>query len=114
MLNLPVGIDPVSGQILRKDSDFQIESVDDKYDKSSVELKILIDEMFYQHGRIRPHERILCWFPKYLEYFTQSYKHIVGGVDDDSGVLKLEQKLYLGIMAVSCYKCDYLLNILEE
>ena len=29
-------------------------------------------------------------------------------------MLKLNQKLYLGIMAVSCYKCDYLLNILEE
>ena len=29
-------------------------------------------------------------------------------------VLRLDQKLYLAIMAVSCYRCDYLLNILEE
>jgi len=39
---------------------------------------------------------------------------VVGTSKDDSGVLKVTQKLYLGIMAVSCYKCDYLLNILEE
>jgi hypothetical protein len=29
-------------------------------------------------------------------------------------VLNIDQKLFLGIMAVSCYKCDYLLNLLEE
>ena len=28
--------------------------------------------------------------------------------------MSLEHKLYLAIMAVSCYQCDYLLNILEE
>ena len=39
---------------------------------------------------------------------------IIGKASEDSGVLKLTQKLYLGIMAVSCYRCEYLLNILEE
>jgi len=27
--------------------------------------------------------------------------------------LSLEMKLYLGMMAVSCYNCEYLLNLLE-
>lgn len=29
-------------------------------------------------------------------------------------VLTLDMKLYLGIMAVSCFNCEYMLNILEE
>jgi hypothetical protein len=114
VLNLPVDIDTQSGEILRKDPNFSLELVTDSYDMSEVALKELIDDLFYEHGRIRPHERIMCWFPKYLQYFIRSYKEIVVGSDDSKGVLKLEQKLYLGIMAVSCYKCDYLLNILEE
>mgnify|MGYP006901850400 CR=1 FL=1 len=28
--------------------------------------------------------------------------------------LPITTKLYLGIMAVSCYNCEYLINILEE
>jgi hypothetical protein len=32
----------------------------------------------------------------------------------DNCILSLEVKLYIGIMAVSCYNCEYLLNILEE
>lgn len=28
--------------------------------------------------------------------------------------LPLDTKLYLGIMAVSCFNCEYMLNILEE
>mmetsp|Transcript_39277 Transcript_39277/g.51398 ORF Transcript_39277/g.51398 Transcript_39277/m.51398 type:complete len:87 (+) Transcript_39277:303-563(+) len=39
---------------------------------------------------------------------------VIGRSSEDTDVLRLDQKLYLAIMAVSCYKCDYLLNILEE
>ncbi len=39
---------------------------------------------------------------------------MIGKSSEDSDVLRLDQKLYLAIMAVSCYHCDYLLNILEE
>ena len=28
--------------------------------------------------------------------------------------MPLDTKLYLGIMAVSCFNCEYMLNILEE
>ena len=114
VLNLPSDVDQETGEVIRENASFSIEEVFDKYAQSQVELKKLLDGIFYQHGRIRPHERILCWFPKYLEYFRDSYEKVVGNSDEDSGVLKLTEKLYLGIMAISCYKCDYLLNILEE
>jgi len=38
----------------------------DSYIGEEVPLKSLLDDIFYTHGRVRPHERILCWFPKYL------------------------------------------------
>ena len=39
---------------------------------------------------------------------------MIGNSKAESGVFPIEHKLFLGIMAVSCYKCDYLLSILEE
>lgn len=68
---------------------------------------------------MRPHERTLCWFPTYLQYFTETSERIMGSssrscYEQESDVLSRDQKLYLAIMAVSCYQCDYLLNILEE
>ena len=39
---------------------------------------------------------------------------VIGRSSEDNDVLRLDQKLYLAIMAVSCYQCDYLLNLLEE
>jgi len=44
-----------------------------------------------------------------LDYFTGFLKLVF--VED---VLSLDMKLYLGIMAVSCFNCEYMLNILEE
>jgi hypothetical protein len=32
----------------------------------------------------------------------------------ENTTLSFVNKIYLGIMAVSCYNCEYLLNILEE
>lgn len=77
-------------------------------------LKSILDDLFFEHGRIRPHDRILCWFPKYLQYFAKTSDKVIGKSSEDSDVMRLDQKLYLAIMAVSCYHCDYLLNILEE
>jgi len=51
----------------------------------------------------------LCWFPRYLDYFTGLLKLVLA-----EDVLTLDMKLYLGIMAVSCFNCEYMLNILEE
>lgn len=85
------------------------------YAREEVPLKAILDDLFYENGRIRPHERILCWFPKYIQYFAATQDLVIGRSSQTSqDVLSLEHKLYLAIMAVSCYQCDYLLNILEE
>lgn len=77
-------------------------------------LKSILDDLFFEHGRLRPHERVLCWFPKYFQMYTETSMAIIGRSSEDDDVLRLDQKLYLAIMAVSCYQCDYLLNLLEE
>ncbi len=74
-------------------------------------MKSLLDKIFYRHGRVRPHERILCWFPKYYEFYNKTLDSLIWG---NEGSLDLVTKLYLGIMAVSCFNCQYLLNILQE
>lgn len=114
MLNLPSSVDPQTGDVIRRQKNFSIEKVMDPYYGDEVPLKSLLDDIFYTHGRVRPHERVLCWFPKYLEYFLNTSNAMIGKSQADSGVLAIEHKLFLGIMAVSCYRCDYLLSILEE
>ena len=113
VLNIPSYIDPCSGDVIRKDVDFDIRSVDCCYGNRQIELQSILDGLFFEHGRLRPHERTLCWFPTYLKHFTETSKQIIG-TSCTTDVLSLDQKLYLAIMAVSCYQCDYLLNILEE
>lgn len=114
VLNLPSSVDKDTGAVIRQMKDFSVESVMDHYYGDNVPLKSLLDDIFYTHGRVRPHERVLCWFPKYLEYFLNTSNVMIGKSKADSGVLAIEHKLFLAIMAVSCYKCDYLLGILEE
>ncbi len=72
MLNLPSSVDLLSGDVIRRQKNFSIESVMDTYYGEEVPLKSLLDDIFYTHGRVRPHERVLCWFPKYLEYFLNT------------------------------------------
>jgi len=31
-----------------------------------------MDRLFYENGRIYAHERVLCWFPKYLDHVTKT------------------------------------------
>jgi hypothetical protein len=72
VLNLPSSVDLLSGDVIRRQKNFSIESVMDTYYGDEVPLKSLLDDIFYTHGRVRPHERVLCWFPKYLEYFLNT------------------------------------------
>ncbi len=112
VLSLPTGVDNETGQVLRADQ--PVTEMSCPYGKVKVPIKAILDDLFFEHGRIRPHERILCWFPKYLQFYQETYSAVIGKSSEDSDVLRLDQKLYLAIMAVSCYHCDYLLNILEE
>jgi len=70
ILNTPVEMNPLTGEVTYEHKTTpNIENVYDDYDESFVPLKAILDQVFYEHGRVRPHERILCWFPKYLQYF---------------------------------------------
>ena len=94
---------------------FNLAGVVCKYAREEVSLKSILDDLFFENGRIRPHERILCWFPKYIQYYANTSDKVIGkSAEAHSDVMSLDHKLYLAIMAVSCYQCDYLLNILEE
>ena len=94
----------------RKEEERKGEKVWDEYDKSEVNLKQMLDRMFFTNGRLFHHERILCWFPKYLEKFFEAHDLLMNRQD----ILPITWKYYLSIMAVSCYECEYLLKILEE
>ena len=73
-------------------------------------LKALLDRIFLTNGRLFHHERILCWFPKYLELYEEAHDLTMNRQD----LLPVRWKYYISIMAVSCYECEYLLKILEE
>ena len=88
VLNLPSDVTD-SGEVIREQANFSIEKVFDKYDNNDVELKKLLDGIFYKHGRILPHKRILCWFPKYLEFYSNTYDKVIGSSANENGVLKL-------------------------
>ena len=60
------------------------------YSKEDVNLKPILDDLFFEHGRIRPHERILCWFPKYLHLYADTCNKIMGKSTDNSDVLRLD------------------------
>lgn len=78
VLNLPSSVDPQTGDVIRRQKNFSIETVMDHYYGDEVPLKSLLDDIFYTHGRVRPHERVLCWFPKYLEYFLNTSNAMIG------------------------------------
>ncbi len=88
-----------------------LEEVLDEYDKTIINLKALLDRIFLTNGRLFHHERILCWFPKYLQLFYEAHDLMMNRQDD---ALPVTWKYYLSIMAVSLYDCEYLLKILEE
>jgi hypothetical protein len=69
-----------------------------------------LDKAFLVNGRLFHHERILCWFPKYLKLTLRTNELLMANND----VLSVVWKYYISIMAVSCYDCEYLLKILEE
>ena len=62
---------------MRRASGVKLDEVIDEYDKSNVNLKALLDRIFFTNGRLFHHERILCWFPRYLELFFEAHDMIM-------------------------------------
>ena len=77
------------------------------YAKSEdVDLENLLIEIFITNGRLLHHERILSFFPKYLE---QNF-YLMNSLLNEQSVLPRTHAYYLSIMAISCYDCKYLLK----
>ncbi|CDW78780.1 sestrin-1 isoform 2 [Stylonychia lemnae] len=87
-----------------------LSKVYDEFEKEYINLQDLLYRTFLTKGRLFHHERILCWFPKYLQHFDETLDQMMNRED----VLPITWKYYLSIMAVSCYDCEYLLKIQEE
>ena len=90
-------------KVVRKYDKFDLSEVYDEYDKSMVNMQQLLDKIFIANGRLYRHERILCWFPRYVEYFVENEELLMNNDD----ILPITWKYYIAIMAVSCYECDY-------
>lgn len=93
--------------MIRKYENFDLTKIYDEYSKREVNIQALVDKMFLTNGRLFHHERMLTWFPSYLELFTETITTIMNSDD----VLPITWKYYISIMAVSCYDCEYLLKI---
>lgn len=59
-------------RVLRKQSDIKLREFYDDYEKDTLDLQGLLDKVFLTNGRLFHHERILCWFPRYLELFEET------------------------------------------
>ena len=66
--------------------------------------------MFLWKGRLWRHDRIFCLFPDYL----QTYHALTLELLVDKQTLPKPYRYYLALMAVSCYNCEYLRNLVEE
>lgn len=67
-------------------------------------MEALLEKGFFTNGRLFHHERILCWFPKYLQLSMQTTELLMETED----VLPITWKYYIAIMAVCCYECEYI------
>lgn len=97
-------------KVIRKTEHFDLSQVYDEHAKEHMNLQALLDKIFLTNGRLFHHEKILCWFPKYLSHFVETSEVLMNRED----VLPITWKYYIAIMAVSCYDCEYLVKILEE
>lgn len=78
-------------------------------------------QIFLIDGRIYKHYRLLSWFPSYMHSMYRSQLLLMD--NNEFGEVEFMNQFeidifpkyvnyYLAIMAVSCYQCEYLLQIL--
>ena len=88
-----------------------------------MELGRILETVFLIDGRVFKHYVMMSWFPHYLDLFVKSQIMLMdnneyGGEEvveqAESIVFPKHINYYLAIMAVSCFKCQYLMNILRE
>ncbi|RIA99103.1 PA26 p53-induced protein [Glomus cerebriforme] len=72
--------------------------------------KMLINT-FSRLGRISHFYRVLAYFPSFMERYQESYNSIVRS---PNGPISLNWRFYIGIMAASQYKCQYVVSKLTD
>jgi hypothetical protein len=88
----------------------------DDYEKQEVNLRGILEKLFLEYGRAF-HPNLLMTmnsfhFPLYLQHFTNAHSAL--GLTSSADIMSSQWKIYLAIMAVSCYECGYLQAFLEE
>ncbi|GES88938.1 sestrin-1 isoform X2 [Rhizophagus clarus] len=73
--------------------------------------KLMIDT-FIKFARLSHFYRVLAYFPNFMEKYQESYKLIVR--DPDNGPVPLSWRFYIGIMAASQFKCQYIVSKLTN
>ena len=83
----------------------------------------MLKSIFLIDGRIYKHYRLLCWYPTYLQFVYRSQLMLMDNNDlgeaefmdqTENDIYPKHVNYYLAIMAVSCYRCEYLLILLME
>jgi len=97
--------------------------VDEFSGNQEVDTQTILENIFLNDGRLYKHYRLLHCFPKYMEFFYHSQSLLMDNNEEGMDQLHNESEnaifpkyvnYYLAIMAVSCYKQEYLLYILQE
>jgi len=65
---------------------------------------------FLYSGRVSHLEQLIAWHPSFYQKFVDTNKYIMQA----PGPVSLPWRNYIAILAVSKYRCDYLLRLQEE
>lgn len=70
-------------------------------------LNTLLNDIFhFNFGKFPNLEKILLWFPDYLQRFYNTYNSLMYG----DGPLPIHLRFYIAIMAAASHNSDYLIN----
>ncbi len=91
-------------------------AVRDDYSKAEVDVFSLMEKNYITYGRNLHYLELFTLqsfpFPEYLRRFLEADLQL--GLTHSHDLLPSTWKLYIAIMATSCYENSYLLAILEE
>ncbi|CAG8505229.1 16231_t:CDS:2 [Funneliformis caledonium] len=74
-------------------------------------VKNLLSDTFVNLGRLSHYYRVLAYFPGFMEKYQASYNIIVKG---PIGPVPISWRFYIGIMAASQHKCQYIVSKLTS
>ena len=92
----------------------QLDAVKDDYTNAEINVRALLEASFMLYGRSLHHLQLFTMntftFPEYMRKHMEAEERL--GLTHSQDLLPATWKLYIGIMAVSCYENSYLLVFL--